>query len=864
MTTTQTITNVEQLLPLEGHEFIVSCYMALLDRTPDSNGLEHYTNILKKHGKQRVIADIANTRHESVRQITGLESILKRKEKSILGFLSHRTSKQSTHHVNESPETVASIEAVQPVPSKTISPPNPIDRITRFDLTPVRSIVPDARHQYRAIDNDPQFRTSNQYCFSSGWYRLTLRLYLSNGFGVFEVFPSGHPIGRFTAPVRSNTTHVFFIFLTEPNDYIRVDPVDRPCGFDIIQFDLIRLSNTPTAENFNDSLHSIPQLYKFPESDQSDNECIDTQIASAIYFQKLQKSANYLYEQFAYIRWIEFVERPWRKKTETAAISKNRLAGKETPIISIVMPVFNTPKNYLSLAIESVIAQSYPYFELCIVDDNSSVDHTKTTISHYAAKDDRIKVTYRNENGHISRATNTGISMAQGKYVAFMDHDDILDEHALYSCIEAFDANPDAALVYSDEDFIDEFGNRNNPHFKSDWNPDLLTSHNYITHFAAVNREKLSNELYFDPICDGAQDYDFFLRVTSSIRPEQIVHIPRILYHWRAHPDSTASDGKAKSYTERAGALALKKFCEKKQISAEVLHLGENAFHLQRAIDKMTRPLVSIIIPNKDQSQLLKKCIDSIFLKTSYDRFEILIVENNSIDSATFTLYRDLKNKHSNISIIYSPLDFNWSRLNNVGAQESSGEILLFLNNDIEVVNGDWLNEIVAQCLRHEIGCVGALLLYPDFRIQHAGLILSLGGLAGVSHKMRDYSDPGYFRRATLTQNLSAVTGACLAVRREVFDAAGNFSEDFPIAFNDVDFCLKVRSLGLLNLYTPHAILIHHESVSRGYEITAEKQFRIHMEKLRMQKKWANQLRFDPYYNPNLTTDKEDFSLGDF
>jgi len=527
------------------------------------------------------------------------------------------------------------------------------------------------------------------------------------------------------------------------------------------------------------------------------------------------------------------------------------------------MPVYNTPEKFLRKAIESVINQIYPNWELCIADDASTHPHVKQVLKEYAEKYKNIKVVFRKKNGHICEASNSALSLVTGDYVGFLDHDDELAPHALYMVVEAINENPNVKIIYSDEDKIDEEGNRFEPHFKSDWNPDLLLSQNYIAHFLVIRRDIIRKIGGFRKGTEGSQDHDIVLRASLHCKESEIVHIPQILYHWREWKGSTAKNPKVKKYTEDTGIKVIKDFLIKKGIKNFEVAKGKFP-NTYRVIYQISNPpLVSIIIPTKDQVNLLKKCIYSILNKTDYPNYEIIIVNHESMQEETYKFFKEISRLYDNIKILWFSGEFNFSLINNFASHYAKGDLLLFLNNDTEVINPDWLREMVSHAIRPEIGCVGAKLYYPDGTIQHAGVILGLGGIAGHSHKHFSYKDPGYFRRLHLIQNLSAVTAACLMVKKDVFFEVGGFDANLKVAFNDVDFCLKVREKGYRNLWTPYAELIHHESKSRGYEDTPEKQKRFRKEIEYMKKKWGDLLLRDPYYNPNLTLDREDFSIKD-
>jgi glycosyltransferase involved in cell wall biosynthesis len=533
------------------------------------------------------------------------------------------------------------------------------------------------------------------------------------------------------------------------------------------------------------------------------------------------------------------------------------------PLISIVMPTYNTDEVWLRAAIESVQQQIYPHWELCIADDASTQPQVRTILEEYAAQDARIKLQFRTENGHISAASNTALEMVTGDFVALLDHDDTLARHALFWVVDAIIAHPEAKLCYSDEDKINERGERVDPYFKPDWNPDLFLSHNYITHLIIYQTELIRKVGGFREGYEGSQDYDLALRIIEQLTPAQICHIPRVLYHWRITSGSTALHGSEKPYTILAAEKAMQDHLERRQIKAKVMEspLFAGTLRVQYQLPA-NPPLVTLIIPTYNAVEILRVCVESVLSKTDYPNFEILIVNNNSDDPATLAYFRQLEaNNHA--QILDYPHPFNYPAINNTAVEAAQGEIVCLLNNDIEVISPGWLTEMVSQVLRPDIGAVGARLWYPDDRLQHGGVIVGLGGVAGHSHKYMLRQHLGYFGRIALIQNLSAVTAACLVTRKETYLAVGGLDADnLPVAFNDVDFCLRIDATGLRILWTPYAELYHHESASRGIENTPAKVKRFQRECAYMKKRWGERLQKDPAYSPNLTLETEDFAYA--
>lgn len=527
---------------------------------------------------------------------------------------------------------------------------------------------------------------------------------------------------------------------------------------------------------------------------------------------------------------------------------------------SVLVPLYNTPESFLKAMIESVQAQTYKNWELCLA-DGSDKEHSFVgeICKKYADGDRRIKYEKLERNLGISENTNACIRMATGEYIALFDHDDLLHPSALYEVMRAI-CGHGADFIYTDENtFSEEPRDAYNPHFKPDFSPDTLRSYNYICHLSAFSRELLDSVGYFRSEYDGSQDYDLILRLTEKAK--KVFHIRKILYYWRAHKNSVAQDVGAKPYTVTAAKKALAAHLERCGLKGEVLDSSvPTTYHIKYEIDG--NPLISVIIPNKDHTDDLDICLKSLYEKTSYKNFEVIIVENNSTEKETFEYYEAIAQKHGNVKIVKWEGNFNYSAINNFGVNYAKGEFILLLNNDVEIINGSCLEEMLMFAQRKDVGAVGAKLYYSDDTVQHAGVILGLGGTAGHAHKHFGRSHPGYMARASIAQNLSACTAACLMMRRDVFDEVGGLDENFEVAFNDVDLCMKIRKKGYLVVFTPYAELYHYESKSRGNDSTPEKLERFRGEIDRFKEKWQKQLDDgDPYYNPNLTLTRDDFSL---
>ncbi len=529
------------------------------------------------------------------------------------------------------------------------------------------------------------------------------------------------------------------------------------------------------------------------------------------------------------------------------------------PLISIIMPVYNVNPIWLDLAIKSVQNQWYTNWQLCIVDDCSS--NAETTAFLSKLNDPKITTKFLAHNSGISVASNEAIASAKGDYFIFLDHDDELTPNALYEVVKTINET-NADFIYSDEDSITTSQSFTNPHFKSDFNPDLLLTHNYITHLACLKKELLERIGGFRSEFDGAQDHDLMLRATEVA--ERIVHIPKVLYHWRILPSSTNTNPMAKPKAQINAFHVIEETLKRRKIDAKVFKMPHLPyfFHVKRAIKD--NPLVSIVIPFKDQPQLLEMCLNSILEKTTYQNYEIICINNNSKLDGTYEVMEFYKERDARISFYDYMYPFNYSRINNFAVENfAHGEHVILLNNDIEVITPTWIEAMLEHSCRGEVAAVGAKLYYPNDTIQHAGVIMGIGGVAGHNHKGMPRSHVGYFNRVSVIQNLSAVTAACLMIKKSIYKELHGLNEDnLTVAFNDVDFCLRAREKGYLNVFTPFCEMYHYESISRGYEDSEEKIARFKKEESYMKKRHAKIItEGDPYYNPNLTLEREDFSL---
>ena len=533
------------------------------------------------------------------------------------------------------------------------------------------------------------------------------------------------------------------------------------------------------------------------------------------------------------------------------------------PKFSIVMPLYKTPERYLREMLDSIVAQTYTDWELCLADGSPKGADVSKIVKKYQDKDSRILYKRLEQNGGISDNTNAAIAMTSGDYIVLADHDDAMTEDALFECAKAVKEHPECEVIYSDEDKMDmDGGALFDPHFKPDFNLDLLTSVNYICHQFVVKKELVDKVGGLRKEFDGAQDYDFIFRCTEAA--SGVWHIPKVLYHWRCHQDSTASNPQSKLYAFEAGSRAIMEHYHRVGIEAEKVEKGVDYGIYHTIFKILGEPLVSIIIPNKDHYQDLDLCIRAILTRGTYKNLEFVVVENNSTKKETFAYYQSIQKEFPQVRVVTWKKEFNYSAINNFGVRHARGEYLLFLNNDTELIAKNFIEEMLGFCQREDVGAVGARLLYQDDTIQHAGVVVGFGGIAGHTFIGLHKAENSYFHRAMCAQNYSAVTAACMMSKKSVFEEAGGFSEDLAVAFNDIDYCMKVRSLGKLVVYAPYAVLYHYESKSRGLEDTPEKVARFNREVAKFAKKWPDILKNgDPYYNPNLTLRKSNFALRD-
>lgn len=528
------------------------------------------------------------------------------------------------------------------------------------------------------------------------------------------------------------------------------------------------------------------------------------------------------------------------------------------PLVSVLMPTYESDLPDLRAAVESVRRQLYPHWELCIVDDGSTDEAVQRYLTELG-EEPRIRVATQTRNQGIAATLNATLAMATGEFVAFLDHDDLLHEAALLRIVEAIDRHPDAQLLYTDEDLLDEHGTRTRPHFKPDWNEEWIRTTNYVLHLCVAATAAARGIGGFRAGLDGVQDWDFVLRLSEAAGPSRIVHVPQVLYHWRIRPGSTAAGINQKAGIEAAQRKTMQDMLARRDMAATIAR-SSAGFTLRYHVPSPA-PLVSIVIPTRDAAELLRRCIASIAAKTNYPAYETVIVDHETRDPAAVALLAELARQPA-IRVVPFAGEFNYAAECNLGAAEARGDILVLLNNDVEIADPSWLDVLVGHAVQPDVGVVGALLLYPDDTIQHAGVVLGLNGTADRPYLGYQRGHPGIAGRATSAQDVTAVVTACAAVRRDVFAQAGGLDPSFAVSHNDLDFCLRVRSLGYRNVIAPAAVLYHHEGASRGLEDSPADRARADDEAARFLARWGRIVADDPCYNPNLTLAGAAFALA--
>jgi glycosyltransferase involved in cell wall biosynthesis len=731
-------------------------------------------------------------------------------------------------------------------------------------------VVNAAERRYRVTDNDPIFECdSANYPLAPGWYHITLDMHQHNGIPVRGcLYPDygpnvpGDPSGISLPFIRpGQSTHSGVVRFAHAVNTLRFDPATAPCEITVSRLVIRPVTRVRAALELFRAWRKPQQILGKVRPawrtilDDLQSRGLSSAVAELYrWYSAADESAE------AYDSWLAKFDDVSLAAVEAAKVEAG--AWDYVPVISVLVPVYNTDELWLRRCLDSVLAQVYPHWELCVADDASPDPRVLAVLDEYAARDSRIHVQRRSENGHISASSNTALNMATGEYVALLDHDDELHPFALQEVVSALQTHRGWKLVYSDEDKLDKLGRRYDPYMKPDWNYDLLLSQNYVCHLGVYQRQLLVDIGGFREGYEGSQDWDLILRCIEKIGPHEIGHIPRVLYHWRAIPGSTAVGVGEKNYARIAGLKAVRDHLERIGAQATVTESASGHGHIHVRYDVPAPcPKVSIIIPTRDGLHLLKRCVDSILDRTDYGNYEILIVDNQSRAEDTLDYFRAVV-ADPRVRVLAYDQPFNYSALNNYAVRHASGDLIALVNNDIEVISASWLSEMAGHALRAGTGAVGAMLYYPDDTIQHAGVVLGIGGVAGHAYCGEKRGFSGQMGRAQLTQNLSAVTAACLVIRRSIFEEVGGLDEALRVAFNDIDFCLRVRRLGYRNVWTPFAELYHHESATRGYEDSPEKKARFAGEVERMRRLWGDELDSDPAYNPNLTLTAAPFDLA--
>lgn len=725
----------------------------------------------------------------------------------------------------------------------------------RMTLEPLHDVAPAGRG-FESTGVDPAFRlVSDQGRCPTGWCLISYRvadasvplaplLYVDCGAG----FGEG---GIIRLPPLLEGSAETLVLLPNEAKALRLDPTDRPASFAIEEL-------------------TVHEIGKFQVLQRALRQYRGHTHRGLSYLRRhglgatKQKLLQGLLPSNApadYDTWVSLYDTLTPADRQAIAAAVARLPKR--PLISIVMPVYNTPEPYLRRALDTVLDQLYPDWELCVADDCSTKEHVARVLQEYAARDRRIKWVRRETNGHISAASNTALEMATGEFVALMDHDDELPPHALYMVAEEIARHPDTDVIYSDEDKIDENGRRYDPYFKTDWNPDLFCGQNMVSHLGVFRRTLLEQIGGFRVGYEGSQDYDLVLRAVERTGRAHIRHIPMILYHWRVFSASSSFSTVALPTATDAARRALQDHFDRIGVPARV-GAAPGAEWYSRITYPLPdpAPLVSLIVPTRDKLDLLRQCVEGLLEETDYPNLEVLILDNNSEERETLEYFAALEGR-DRVKVLRYEGAFNFSAINNYGVRHARGELIGLINNDIKVIEPGWLKEMVSHAVRPEVGAVGAKLYYGDDTIQHAGVVTGINGVANHIHKNLPREHPGHFGRLRLVQNMSCVTAACLIMRKAVFEEVGGLDEEnLAVAFNDVDLCLRIRDQGYFLVWTPHAELYHLESASRGSDMAPDKIARFMREIRHMHSRWGKSLVEDPFYNPNLTLDSPDFALA--
>ncbi len=715
---------------------------------------------------------------------------------------------------------------------------------------------------WEAMGDDPQFQVDIGTGLVPGWYLLDLELHSEDEASMEAALYANHGEGctehdaiRLPMVAKGVCARRFLLRFDRAVAQLRLDPDIKPGRFRVKQFSLREIGRAHALVHMMAQvLSGLPRAEKQQQLQQ--------------FWQILRRDGKgalglCLYRQMCarrdgtpdqgYAQWLMQYDRRGAQAAELAAL-------KFRPLFSIVMPTYNADVTWLRACVESVRAQAYPDWELCIADDASTSPAALEYLKTLPALDARIKVVFRPSNGHISVASNTALALARGEYIALLDHDDELHPRALLEVAKALNDKPELKALYSDEDKMDLQGLRSDPYFKPGWDRQLILGQNFFSHLGVYQTELVRQVGGFRKGFEGSQDHDLILRCIEHLRDDEIGHIPKVLYHWRMVPGSTSVSLGEKSYAAQAGRRAVQEYLERQRENARVSILESGYYRIQYALPA-SLPKISLIVPTRDKAELLRLSIRSILDKTRYPDYEIIVVDNGSIEPETRALFAELQ-QDARVRVLSYPYPFNYSAINNFAVRHARGNVLGLVNNDIEVISPDWLEEMLAYACKPKIGAVGCMLLYPDEHIQHAGVLIGLHGVAGHPYSRMPRHFGGQMGRALLVQRFSAVTAACLLVRREVYERVGGLDEGLKVAFNDVDFCLRVQQAGYRNVWTPHAVMYHHESATRGADDNPEKKARMSSEIAFMQARWGDALLQDGSYNPNLTLVGEPFSLA--
>ena len=768
------------------------------------------------------------------------------------------TGLDNWREATKSLEVAAVVRTDIPIPSQKASDTARDSlRVGSLSLKVLANIQCQTNGCLSATSDDPQLLVQLEQPLVPGFYLVKLRMDFPSGntryhARLYPSYGSGFkPENELTIVGKDKEDVARIVQFRDHVHELRFDPIEESAEFRLEKLDVSPVSVELASKEMKSAIANMDQ-----------QAIVEVHIEIDDLYQQYNDLVSRTQAAIEYHEWIDLVEKPSLPSPQECHRAVESFGWK--PGFSIVIPTYNTDREYLKACIDSVLDQAYPYWELCIADDASTDEQIAQILEEYCQKDSRVRVVYREHNGHISAATNSALQLATGDFIALLDHDDELSPYALFYIAQDINQCPDAKIIYSDEDKIDTHGDRFDPHFKGDWNPDLFFSQNYVSHLGVYKTELVQQVGGFRVGVEGSQDHDLLLRCLPHVADHQIRHVPKVLYHWRAAVSSTASAASEKCYTTEAGVAALKAFFEESDQPAVRVSAGSlpNTYKISWPIPDPA-PLVSLLIPTRDQKAVVEVAVSSILEKTTYPNYEIIILDNGSRDPQTLDYLQALAENHPNIRVLQYDKPFNFSAINNFGVTRAAGDLVGLINNDVEVISPDWLTEMVQHAIRPEIGCVGAKLYYADDTIQHAGVILGIGGVAGHSHKYFPRTSHGYFSRLKLVQNVSAVTGACLLIKKDLYERVGGLNEkDLAVAFNDIDFSLKIMATGYRNVWTPYAELYHHESISRGTEDTEEKVKRFNAEAEYMRQTWGTMLDNDPYYSPNLTLEHENFALG--